>query len=73
MGRHKAWYRVEAANGKKGWLYEDWLALPSVVDVEATCSIPVEELPPTPQTFQKDPKTPQSGEECVPSYYVSCL
>ena len=62
----------EAPDGKKGWVYKDWVTIPSTLDTSTICSIPVEELPPTPKTSQKDQKTPQSGEECVPTYYVSC-
>ena len=72
LGRYKDWFHVEAANGKKGWLHKNWLAFPSNLDVDVICSIPVEKLPPTPQTSQKDPRTPGSGEDCVPTYYVSC-
>jgi hypothetical protein len=69
LGRYRDWFQAETPDGKKGWLYKDWLTIPSNIDTSAICSIPVEDLPSTPQNNQK---TPQNGEECVPSYYVSC-
>jgi len=72
LGRYRDWFQAQASDGKKGWLYKDWLTIPSNIDTSTICSIPVEELPPTPKTSQNDQKTPQSGEECVPTYYVSC-
>jgi len=72
LGRYRDWFQAEAADGKKGWVYKDWVTIPSTLDTSTICSIPVEELPPTPKTSQNDQKTPQSGEECVPTYYVSC-
>mgnify|MGYP000441551218 CR=1 FL=1 len=72
LGRYRDWFQAEAPDGKKGWVYKDWVTIPSSMDTSTICSIPVEELPPTPKTSQNDQKTPQSGEECVPTYYVSC-
>jgi len=76
LGRYKDWFTVEASIGDKGWLYKDWLSFPSDVGADSLCSIKSEDLPPTPQTAQKDQKTPQtstgSAGTCVPTYYVSC-
>jgi len=72
LGRYRDWFQAEAPDGNKGWVYKDWVTIPSSMDTSTICSIPVEELPPTPKTSQNDQKTPQSGEECVPTYYVSC-
>jgi len=73
LGRYRDWFQAEAADGKKGWVYKDWVTIPSTLDTSTICSIPVEELPPTPQDNQQnDQRTPQNGDECVPTYYVSC-
>lgn len=63
IGYYKDWFQVEARNGSRGWLYKDWLDLPSDVDRDRIRPIAAEELPPTPSTSQK---------ECVPTYYDSC-
>ena len=74
LGRYKDWLQVEAPNGSKGWLYIDSLEIPSNIDIDILCSFPAEQLPPTPLTTQtvNQQKTPQSGDVCVPTYYVSC-
>jgi hypothetical protein len=73
LGRYQGWFQAEAPDGKKGWLYKDWLAIPSNIDTSTICSIPVEELPPTPQDNQQNnQQNQQNGNECVPTYYVSC-
>lgn len=72
LGRYRDWLRVEAPNGNEGWLYKEWLTLPSDIEMGSLCSVSAEELPPTPQPPQKPEKTPESGEECIPTYYVSC-
>ena len=68
LGRYQDWFQAKASDGKKGWVYKDWLTI-SEKDTSDICSIPEQELPPTPQNEKKDS---QSGEECVPTYYVSC-
>jgi hypothetical protein len=73
LGRYQGWFQVEAPDGKKGWLYKDWLAIPSNMDTSTICLIPVEELPPTPQDNQQNnQQNQQNGDACVPTYYVSC-
>jgi uncharacterized protein YgiM (DUF1202 family) len=75
LRRYKDWFQVESSNGTKGWLYKDWLSFPSDVNADSLCSIQSEDLPPTPQTAQKDQNTSQDNNnptQCVPTYYVSC-
>jgi len=74
LGRYKDWFQVKSSNGDQGWLYKDWLSFPSKVDADSLCSIKSEDLPPTPQTAQKDQNTSQGDDPtpCVPTYYVSC-
>jgi len=76
QGRYKDWFQVESSSGDKGWLYKGWLSFPSDVDTDSLCPIKSGDLPPTPQTAQKDQKTPETSSgnngTCVPTYYVAC-
>jgi len=76
QGRYKDWFQVESSSGDKGWLYKGWLSFPSDVDTDSLCPIKSGDLPPTPQTAQKDQKTPKTSSgnngTCVPTYYVAC-
>ena len=69
LGRYKDWFHVQSSDGKKGWLYKDWLTILPSIDTGNICSISERELPPTPQNFQKPEK---DKEDCVPTYYDSC-
>lgn len=67
VGRYKDWFQVESADGKTGWLYKDWLSLPSNIDTNNICSILEEDVPTITQDSQKPPRNDE--EEC---YYDSC-
>jgi len=69
LGRYKDWFQVESSDGENGWLHKDWLTIPPSIDTSNLCSIPEQEVPATPQNFQKPEK---DKEECVPTYYDSC-
>jgi hypothetical protein len=47
-GLYQGWYRVEFSGGKKGWLYTDWISLPSNTDTTKICKILYRDVPPTP-------------------------
>ena len=74
LGRYKDWFQVEGLNGSMGWLYTDSLEFTSNIDIDTLCSFPAAQLPPTPRTTQtvNQQNTPQSGDVCEPTYYVSC-
>ncbi len=69
LGQYKEWFRVEASDGKRGWLYEDWLTMMPGIGAGNVCVIPENEVPAVPQDVQTIPRT---GVECTPTYYGSC-
>lgn len=67
VGRYKDWFQVESSDGNMGWLYKDWLSLPSNIDTNNICSILEEDVPTITQDSQRPPRDDE--EEC---YYDSC-
>lgn len=72
LGSYRDWFHAEASDGNQGWLYNDWLSLPSDIDIDAICSVPSNQLPPTPPSGPPIPKTPENDNECEPTYYEPC-
>ncbi len=62
LGRYQEWYKVKFPDRNQGWLYSDWIDIPSNIDKEDICKIPYRDLPPT----------PRHENVCEPSYFVSC-
>lgn len=67
VGRYKDWFQVESSDGNMGWLYKDWLSLPSNIDTNNICSILEEDVPTITQDSQRPPRDDE--EDC---YYDSC-
>jgi hypothetical protein len=65
LGRYKDWFQVESSDGHKGWLYKEWLSIPSSVDTNDVPVIPEAEVP----KFQSNT---EKKENCDPSYYDLC-
>ena len=81
LGRYRDWFQAKAADGNQGWLYKDWLTLPSNLDLDAVCAIAADNLVPTPSTQQANPPRPEDpanptnpldDDECEPTYYTPC-
>lgn len=70
LGHQQDWFLSEAADGNQGWLYKDWLTLPSDLDIETVCSASADNLPPLPAAQQTIPANKE--DNCVASYYASC-
>ena len=70
VGHQKDWFHVEAADGNQGWLYKDWLTLPTDLEVNAVCSASADNLPPLPAAQQATPANQE--DNCVANYYASC-
>lgn len=62
LGRYQEWYKVKFPDRNQGWLYSDWIDIPSNINKEGICKIPYRDLPPT----------PRHENVCEPSYFVSC-
>lgn len=58
LGHYQYWYQARFPNGQKGWLYIDWIVLPQDLDINNVCSIPYEDLPPTPTPKPRPKSTP---------------
>jgi uncharacterized protein YgiM (DUF1202 family) len=81
LGHYRDWFQAEAPDGKKGWLYKDWITIPSSMDTSTICSVTAEGLTSTPKNNQQNDQQndqqnaeqgPLNSEDCVPTYYVTC-
>lgn len=70
LGQYKDWFQVESIEGQKGWLYKEWLTIPSNIEITNICSILEQDLPVITQDSQKSRQDTDS--QCVPTYYDTC-